>query len=88
MMNNLLYRHNIVSVKNIDLQQMDLIFKTAKTMKQQSMSKSLTDKIIAHCFFEPSTRTRLSFETAAHRLGAKIIGFTSNNSLSIKKGEN
>lgn len=45
------------------------------------------DKVIACIFFEPSTRTRLSFETAANRLGARVIGFSSLNSTSITKGE-
>ncbi len=46
-----------------------------------------TDKIIACIFFEPSTRTRLSFEAAANRLGARIIGFSSLNATSVTKGE-
>ncbi len=47
----------------------------------------LKGKIIASIFFEPSTRTRLSFETAANRLGARIIGFSDVDSTSITKGE-
>ena len=39
------------------------------------------------CFFEPSTRTRLSFESAASRLGAKVIGFSEPGSTSVQKGE-
>ena len=44
-------------------------------------------KIVATLFFEPSTRTRLSFETAANRLGAKVIGFTDAKASSVSKGE-
>jgi aspartate carbamoyltransferase catalytic subunit len=43
--------------------------------------------VIAHCFFEPSTRTRLSFESATLRLGGGVIGFSSDEALSIQKGE-
>ncbi len=47
----------------------------------------LHDQIVAAAFFEPSTRTRLSFETASHRLGARIIGFADGGSTSSVKGE-
>lgn len=87
MTNNLLFQRDVVSIKNIELQAMELIFKTATKIKHGSLSTTLADKIIAHCFFEPSTRTRLSFETAALRLGAKNIGFTDSDSLSMQKGE-
>ncbi len=47
----------------------------------------LRGRIVAAAFFEPSTRTRLSFETAAHRLGARVIGFADGGSTSSVKGE-
>ena len=47
----------------------------------------LKGKVIASLFFEPSTRTRLSFETAANRLGARIIGFSDAKATSVSKGE-
>jgi aspartate carbamoyltransferase catalytic subunit len=60
----------------------------ANKLKQQAAHQALLkDKLIAHCFFEPSTRTRLSFETASLRLGGKVIGFSSGESLSVQKGE-
>lgn len=49
---------------------------------------TLPNKIIATCFFEPSTRTRLSFTSAAYQLGANVLGFDSDSSTSISKGEN
>ena len=47
----------------------------------------MTDKVVATLFFEPSTRTRLSFETAINRLGARVIGFSDSASSSTTKGE-
>jgi len=47
----------------------------------------LSGKLAAMLFFEPSTRTRLSFETAVHRLGGKVIGFDNADSSSVSKGE-
>jgi aspartate carbamoyltransferase catalytic subunit len=46
-----------------------------------------SDKVVASIFFEPSTRTRLSFETAANRLGARVIGFSDIGNTSVTKGE-
>lgn len=47
----------------------------------------LSDKVVGSLFFEPSTRTRLSFETAANRLGARVIGFSNPTATSLQKGE-
>lgn len=47
----------------------------------------LQGKVVAVLFFEPSTRTRLSFETAINRLGGRIVGFSDSNSSSVTKGE-
>ena len=56
-------------------------------MAQEFERHLLDQKIVATLFFEPSTRTRLSFETAANRLGAKVIGFTDPKVTSSSKGE-
>jgi aspartate carbamoyltransferase catalytic subunit len=50
-------------------------------------SSDFADRLIATLFFEPSTRTRLSFEAAAHRLGARVIGFSDAGATSARKGE-
>jgi aspartate carbamoyltransferase catalytic subunit len=47
----------------------------------------LEGKVVATIFFEPSTRTRLSFETAANRLGARVVGFSDADNTSVSKGE-
>lgn len=86
-MSNLLYGQNIISIKDLTLEQINLVLKTAAQLKAKPITNLLQNKIIAHCFFEPSTRTRLSFETATLRLGGQVIGFSSADSTSAKKGE-
>ena len=56
-------------------------------MKKKKTQHIFQDYVVATLFFEPSTRTRLSFESAASRLGAKVIGFTDAATSSVKKGE-
>lgn len=86
--NNLLYQQNIISMKTLSLAQIQQIFALATQLKaKQKNNVSLQGKIIAHCFFEPSTRTRLSFESATLRLGGNVIGFSNDENTSIKKGE-
>jgi aspartate carbamoyltransferase catalytic subunit len=84
---NSLYQKSIISAKDIQLKDWELICSTAEQFKKTKQKPFLKDKIIAHCFFEPSTRTRLSFETATLRLGGEVIGFTSGEEISVHKGE-
>lgn len=86
-MKSLLYHHDIVSIKDLSLSQIEQVLATTAKLKAQPANHLLNGKVIAHCFFEPSTRTFLSFETAALRLGGQVIGFPSDLSLSIQKGE-
>lgn len=86
-MKNTLHNTDIISIQEFTQDQIQLILKTAAQFKKNPIQNLLADKIIANCFFEPSTRTRLSFETAALRLGAQNIGFSSAESTSTKKGE-
>lgn len=65
---------------------LDFLARTAEFEKQPNRHL-LDDRIVATLFFEPSTRTRLSFETAANRLGAKVIGFADPKVSSGVKGE-
>jgi aspartate carbamoyltransferase catalytic subunit len=71
--------------------EIDAIIKTAsefeKELKKKSSLTLLKGKILATLFYEPSTRTRLSFETAMHRLGGEVIGMGSVESSSVAKGE-
>ena len=59
----------------------------AKLFEEHPNRKILDGRVVATLFFEPSTRTRLSFETAANRLGARVIGFTDPKVTSSSKGE-
>ena len=79
---------DIISIRDLSEVEVNTILNLAKKIKKKLPKKYLLNKIIAHCFFEPSTRTRLSFETATLRLGGQIIGFSGSENLSIKKGEN
>ena len=63
------------------------MLETAKEFEQNREQNFLEGKVIASLFFEPSTRTRLSFETAINRLGAKVIGFSDATNTSQSKGE-
>ena len=86
-MANPFLNQDVLSIKELSLQQIELVLKTAAQLKKKPQHDLLKNKIIANCFFEPSTRTRLSFESAALKLGGKAIGFASDESLSTQKGE-
>jgi aspartate carbamoyltransferase catalytic subunit len=81
---------DIISIKDFSREEIDYIFNIAKTMEPTAAkgSDALKGKILATLFFEPSTRTRLSFEAAMHKLGGSSIGFAEAEIASVKKGEN
>ncbi|MFX1409019.1 MAG: aspartate carbamoyltransferase [Promethearchaeota archaeon] len=81
------FNEGIISAKQFGREDIEYILKKAKEMIQIKNSNLLQGKILATLFFEPSTRTRLSFESAMYRLGGNIIGFHSGDVSSIKKGE-
>lgn len=78
---------NLVSITDFTKEQYLKILDIAADFENNPNQKLLTDHVVASLFFEPSTRTRLSFETAANRLGARVIGFSDSGSTSVKKGE-
>ncbi|MGY5451680.1 aspartate carbamoyltransferase [Agarivorans sp. MS3-6] len=87
-MNNPLYQKHIISIPDLSRQELELIVDTATSIKQQPRPELLRNKVVASCFFEASTRTRLSFETAVQRLGGSVIGFADGGNTSLgKKGE-
>ena len=81
---------DIISIKDFTRKEIDYILKTAETIEPLAKSGSdmLHGKMLATLFFEPSTRTRLSFEAAMHKLGGSAIGFAKPEIASVKKGEN
>src|SRR5512135_103450 len=78
---------SLVSIDDLNTQEILRILDLATEFEKQPVSKLLDGKVIATLFFEPSTRTRLSFESAISRLGGKIVGFSDASSSSVSKGE-
>ncbi len=78
---------SLVSIDDFSTEEILKILDLAAEFEKEPTSKCLEGKVIATLFFEPSTRTRLSFESAISRLGGKIIGFTDASSSSVTKGE-
>lgn len=81
---------DIISIKDFSREEIDYVLKLAQAMEPLALKGSdmLKGKILATLFFEPSTRTRLSFESAMHKLGGSAIGFAEAEIASVKKGEN
>ncbi len=78
---------NIVSMRDLSVEDIMTILDYAAELKSKPQTQLLAGKLMASCFFEPSTRTRLSFESAMHRLGGQVIGFSEAASTSASKGE-
>lgn len=81
---------DIISIRDFSREEIDFTFKIAKSMETLASkgSNMLRGKILATLFYEASTRTRLSFESAMHKLGGSTIGFAEAEMASVKKGEN
>ncbi len=79
-------RH-IVSLRDLSKEDLLKILSIAKNLEEKPQPDLLSGFLMATLFFEPSTRTRLSFEAAMSRLGGRVIGFADANSTSQKKGE-
>ena len=80
-------KQNFVNIQDLDKEQLLYLIRMAQEFEKHPNRELLKGRIIATLFYEPSTRTRLSFETAANRLGAKVIGFTDAKASSVSKGE-
>ena len=78
---------SLVSLAQHSKEKLLYLLDMAKRFEENPNRRLLENKVVATLFFEPSTRTRLSFETAANRLSARIIGFTDPKSSSSAKGE-
>ena len=78
---------DLISINDYSKDEILRILDIAEGFEKQPRQPILSDKIVATLFFEPSTRTRLSFESAANHLGARVIGFSDASSSSTRKGE-
>ena len=80
-------KHDFVSIEGLSREKILYLIDMAKEFERHPNRELLKGKVVATLFYEPSTRTRLSFETAANRLGARVIGFTDAKVSSVSKGE-
>ena len=80
-------RHDFVTIADLSKEKIMYLLEMAQEFEKYHNRELLKGKVVATLFFEPSTRTRLSFETAANRLGARVIGFSDAKASSVSKGE-
>ena len=82
---------DIISIKDFSISELNYILDYAEEMvpyaKGEKYRDILKGKVLSSLFFEPSTRTRLSFESSMNRLGGRVIGFSDPSGTSLKKGE-
>jgi aspartate carbamoyltransferase catalytic subunit len=83
----LMKNRSLVSIDDFSKEEIIGILDLAEEFEKQPVRTLLDGKVIATLFYEPSTRTRLSFESAINRLGGKIVGFSDSSSSSVTKGE-
>ena len=79
--------HNFVTIADLTKEDILYLIQMAQEFEKNPNRELLKGKVVATLFYEPSTRTRLSFETAANRLGAHVIGFSDAKASSVSKGE-
>ena len=80
-------KHDFVTIADLSREKILYMIEMAQEFEKHPNREMLKGKVVATLFFEPSTRTRLSFETAANRLGARVIGFADPKVTSGTKGE-
>ena len=78
---------SLVSISDLSRDEILALLEDARKFEQRPNRRLLEGKVVATLFFEPSTRTRLSFETAVNRLGGRVIGFSDASNTSTSKGE-
>ena len=78
---------DVISIQDFDRDELVHVLDVARQMQEHSPGQLLANKIMAALFFEPSTRTRLSFEAAMGLLGGQVLGFTDPLTSSVVKGE-
>lgn len=80
-------KHNFVTIEDLSKDTILYLLELAQEFEKHPNRELLKGKVVATLFFEPSTRTQLSFQTAANRLGARVIGFSDAKTSSTTKGE-
>ncbi|MCX4290896.1 MAG: aspartate carbamoyltransferase [Odoribacter sp.] len=80
-------KRSLVSIEDYTKEEILEVLQAASEFEKNPNQRLLEGKVVASLFFEPSTRTRLSFETAINRLGGRIVGFSDSSSSSVTKGE-
>ena len=80
-------KRNFVTIADLSREKILYMIKLAEEFEKHPNREILKGKVVATLFYEPSIRTRLSFETAANRLGARVIGFSDAKASSVSKGE-
>jgi len=80
-------KKSLVSIQDFSKDEILKIMELAAHFESNPDQRILDGKVVASLFFEPSTRTRLSFESAVNRLGGKVIGFSDTSATSVAKGE-
>ena len=80
-------KHHFITIANLSKDDLMYLLSMAEEFEKHPNRELLKGKVVATLFYEPSTRTRLSFETAANRLGARVIGFSDAKASSVAKGE-
>ena len=80
-------KRDLISITDFSKDEYLRIMELAADFEKNPNQNLLDGKVVASLFFEPSTRTRLSFETAINRLGGRVIGFSDSSSSSVSKGE-
>ncbi len=78
---------SVITLAHLTREKIEYLLQMAAEFEKKPNRRILEGKVVATLFFEPSTRTRLSFETAANRLGARVIGFADPKITSGTKGE-
>ena len=80
-------KKNLISITDFTKEEILHIMELARSFEDNPHQAILSGKVVASLFFEPSTRTRLSFESALNRMGARVIGFADTANTSVSKGE-
>ena len=85
--NQYMDNRSLISISDLSKEEILSLLRRAGEFEKNPNQRILAGKVVASLFFEPSTRTRLSFETAVNRLGGRVIGFSDPKSSSQAKGE-